>query len=52
MRHTFFQIGNVVFQIITDGQRVVSVEYYYVDDKVKHKVTDMRYYDEPLPSTN
>ena len=53
MRHTFFQIGNVIFQIVTDGQRVVSVEYHFTDEKIKHKVTFMKYYDEPdVPTTN
>jgi len=47
MRHTFFEIGSVIFHIVTDGQKIVTIEYRFNGCQTLHKVQHMRFYDEP-----
>jgi|GWRWMinimDraft_12_1066020.scaffolds.fasta_scaffold16444_3 hypothetical protein len=45
MRHTFFQVGNVFFRITSDGERIISVVYKFVNDSTSYTVENLRYYD-------
>jgi hypothetical protein len=48
MRHTFFQIGSVIFHIVTQGQDIVTIEYRFSGTgEILRKVEYMRFYDEP-----
>jgi hypothetical protein len=45
MRHTFFQVGNVFFRITSDGERIISVVYKFVNDNTSYTVDNLRYYE-------